>query len=164
MADAAGGTTTLGVFTGDSTVRALSTALADAVQHPVDGVSPSTIGISFDKSGVLSFDEEAFTAALATDPSAVDAIFSGITTRVQDVADQYSDKYDGLLTSRITGQQDEVRRMAEQLDRWDIRLAQRRATLERTYASMETMLSRLQSQSAYLTSQVEGLSSLRSDS
>src|SRR5690606_5770738 len=42
----AGETTTLGVFTGDSTVRALRLALSDAVQHPVDAVSPSSIGIS----------------------------------------------------------------------------------------------------------------------
>ncbi|RZI85774.1 MAG: flagellar hook-associated protein, partial [Microbacterium sp.] len=92
------------------------------------------------------------------------ALFSGVAARVQDVTEQYSDKYDGLVTARITGQQEEVKRISEQLDRWDVRLEQRRATLERTYASMETMLSRLQSQSAYLTSQVEGLSSLRSDS
>ena len=163
-ATSAGGSTTLGVFTGDSTVRALRTALTDAVQYPVDGVSPSTIGISFDKSGNLTFDEAAFTAALARDPAAVEAVFSGITTRVADVTDQYSDKYDGLLTSRITGQQDEVRRLADQLDQWDVRLEKRRATLERTYAAMETMLSRLQSQQSYLTSQLDSLASSRSSS
>lgn len=161
-ATGAGENTTLGVFTGDSTVRALRTALANAVQYPVDGTSPSTIGISFDKNGVLSFDETAFTAALAKDPGAIEEIFSGITARVQDVAGQYSDKYDGLLTARITGQQDEVRRIAEQLTQWDVRLTQRRATLERTYAAMETMLSRLQSQQSYLSSQIDGLTASRS--
>lgn len=161
---AAGQATTLGVFTGDSTVRALRQALTSAVQFPVDGTSPSTIGISFDKAGVLSFDEAAFTAALAKDPAAVDRVFSGITTRVQDVTDQYSDKYEGLLTSRITGQQDEVKRISEQLGQWDVRLAQRRATLERTYAAMETMLSRLQSQQSFLTSQIDGLTASRKSS
>ncbi len=161
---APGESTTLGVFTGDSTVRALRQALTSAVQHPVDGTSPSTIGISFDRLGVLSFDEAVFTKALADDPDAVSALFSGIAARVQDVTEQYSDKYDGLVTARITGQQEEVKRISEQLDRWDVRLDQRRASLERTYASMETMLSRLQSQSAYLTSQIDGLAGLRSDS
>lgn len=159
-----GESTTLGVFTGDSTVRSLRGALANAVQYPVDGVSPSTIGISFDRAGVLSFDEDAFTAALADDPAAVEAIFSGIAARVQDVTSQYSDKYEGLLTARITGQQDEVKRLSEQLERWDIRLEQRRTTLERTYASMETMLSRLQAQSSYLTSQINSMTGSRSDS
>lgn len=163
-ATASGQNTTLGVFTGDSTVRALRQGLANAVQYPVDGRSPSTIGISFDRAGVLSFDEDAFATALAEDPAAVEAIFTGMAGRVQEVTAQYSDKYDGLLTARITGQQDEVSRIAEQLERWDVRLDQRRATLERTYAAMETMLSRLQSQSSYLTSQLDGLSSSGSDS
>lgn len=158
-ATAPGASTTLGVFTGDSTVRALRQAVTDAVQHPVEGTSPSTIGISFDRYGALSFDEARFRTALEADPAQVQHVFSAVAARVADVADQYSDKYDGLLTTRITGQQDEVRTITEQLDRWDLRLDQRRATLERTYAAMETMLSRLQSQSSYLSSQIAGLPS-----
>ncbi|MCR2813972.1 flagellar filament capping protein FliD [Microbacterium sp. zg.Y1090] len=155
----AGGTTTLGVFTGDSTVRALRQALSDAVQFPVDGVSPSTIGVSIDRYGVLSFDEKKFRAAVDADPAAAEALFAGVAARVQQVASQYSDKYDGLLTARITGQESEVTRMSGQLERWDLRLDQRRASLERTYASLETMLARLQSQSSYLTSQLASLPS-----
>jgi len=155
----AGGTTTLGVFTGDSTVRALRQALTDAVQLPVDGASPSTIGISVDRYGVLSFDDKKFLAAMEADPAAAQALFSAVAARVQQVGDQYSDKYEGLLTARITGQQSEVTRMSDQLERWDQRLEQRRATLERTYASLETMLARLQSQSSYLTSQLANLPS-----
>ena len=152
-----GETTTLGVFTGDSTVRSLRRALADAVQYPVDGVSPSTMGISIDRYGVLSFDQERFTTALAENPERVAATFSGLAARVQDAAETYSDKYDGLLTTRITGQQKEVDALGEQVERWDVRLAQRKATLERTYAQLEVQLSRMQSQSTYLTSQLAAL-------
>lgn len=152
-----GGTTTLGVFTGDSTVRSLRRSLADAVQYPVEGISPSTMGISIDRYGVLSFDEERFSAALAADPAQVATVFSGLAARVQDVADTYSDKYDGLLTARITGQQNEVDVLGEQVERWDVRLAQRKASLERTYAQLEVQLSRMQSQSSYLTSQLAAL-------
>ncbi|MCE0508681.1 MULTISPECIES: flagellar filament capping protein FliD [Microbacterium] len=152
-----GDKTTLGVFTGDSTVRGLRNALADAVQHPVDGVSPSSIGISTDMYGVLSFDEEKFAEALAKDPDAVAGLFSDVAARVQDTAKIYSDKYDGLLTSRITGQESEVKGLGEQMERWDVRLAQRKASLERTYARLEVMLSQLQSQSTYLSSQIAAL-------
>ncbi|MDQ0613712.1 flagellar hook-associated protein 2 [Microbacterium sp. W4I4] len=164
IADKAGDTTTLGVFTGDSTIRALRLALSDAVQHPVDGVSPSTIGVSIDRYGVLTFDEERFTAALADDPAEVAAVFAGIATRVQGVAETYSDKYDGLLTSRISGQEREVNSLGEQIERWDVRLAQRKATLERTYARLETQLAQLQSQSSYLTSQLASLPTSQKDS
>ncbi|GEK86927.1 flagellar filament capping protein FliD [Microbacterium aerolatum] len=151
--------TTLGVFTGDSTVRALRQSLAQAVQHPIDGVSPSSIGISIDRYGVLTIDETKFAAALADDPDAVTAMFTGVAERVQQTAETYSDKYDGLLTARITGQQSEVDSLGRQLESWDVRLEQRRATLERTYARLETMLSQMQSQSAYLTSQLSSLPS-----
>jgi flagellar hook-associated protein 2 len=164
IADNAGDATTLGVFTGDSTVRALRLALSDAVQHPVDGMSPSSIGVSIDRYGVLTFDEERFTAALADDPAKVAAMFSGIATRVQGVAETYSDKYDGLLTSRISGQEREVSTLGEQIERWDVRLAQRKATLERTYARLETQLAQLQSQSSYLTSQLASLPTSQKDS
>ena len=40
-----------------------------------------------------------------------------------------------------------------------MRLEQRRATLERTYVRLETMLSQMQSQSAYLSSQLSNLPS-----
>ncbi|CAH0242802.1 Flagellar hook-associated protein 2 [Microbacterium oxydans] len=154
---AVGEKTTLGVFTGDSTVRNLRTALADAVQYPVDGVSPSTIGISISDKGVLSFDAEKFAAALADDPEKTQAVFAGLAGRLEAVTDKYSDKYDGLLTQRITGQESEVKTLKTQVERWDIRLEQRRATLERTYSQLEVQLSKLQSQSSWLASQLAGL-------
>lgn len=153
----AGEATTLGVFTGDSTVRSLRRALADAVQYPVDGVSPSTMGISMDRHGVLTFDQARFKAELAKNPEQVAATFSGLAARVQDAAETYSDKHAGLLTTRITGQQKEVDSLGQQVARWDVRLAQRKATLERTYAQLEVQLSRMQSQSTYLSSQLAAL-------
>ncbi len=145
------------MFTGDSTVRSLRAALASAVQSPVDGVSPSTIGISVDKAGALSFDADRFAAAMAEDPEAVQAVFAAVSARVQDTTAQYSDKYDGLVTQRITGQQSEVKTLEKQVERMDLRLDMRRATLERTYAAMEVRLSGLQSRSDWLTSQLSAL-------
>lgn len=154
--------TTLGVFTGDSTVRALRGALAGAVQSPVDGVSPASIGISVDRHGVLTFDAEAFTAAMAADPAGTQERFAAVAARVEQVTDRFSDKYDGMLTQRITGQQAEVKTLENQVQRWDLRLEQRRATLERTYAALEVQLSTLQSQSSWLTSQLDALTPAKS--
>ncbi|WP_431806831.1 flagellar filament capping protein FliD [Microbacterium paraoxydans] len=164
VASTQGGKTTLGVFTGDSTIRGMRTALADAVQHPVNGVSPSTIGISTDMYGKLTFDEEKFAEALAKDPDAVGSLFSAVAARIEETATSFSDKYDGLLTSRITGQESEVKSLGEQMERWDVRLAQRKASLERTYARLEVMLSEMQSQSSYLASQISALPTSRSGS
>lgn len=157
VATDAGGTTKLGVFTGDSTVRALRQALGDAVQHPIGGVSPSSIGISIDRYGVLAFDEKKFGEAVAADPDRVTSLLAGVAARVEETATAYSDRYDGLLTARITGQQDEVKALGDQIGRWDVRLEQRKATLERTYARLETMMSQMQAQSSYLASQLDSL-------
>ncbi|MDZ5143376.1 MULTISPECIES: flagellar filament capping protein FliD [Microbacterium] len=154
---APGSATTLGVFTGDSTVRSLRGALSGAVQDPIEGVSPSTIGISVDKYGALSFDQEKFAAAMQADPVATQATFSAVAERVHATTARYSDKYDGLLTQRITGQQKEVTSLQQQVERMDLRLDMRRATLERTYSAMEVRLSGLQSQSSWLTSQLAAL-------
>ncbi|MDN3309664.1 flagellar filament capping protein FliD [Microbacterium oryzae] len=151
----AGGTTTLGVFTGDSTVRALRTGLANAIQYPVDGISPSTVGISVDRYGKLTFDAEKFGAAMEEDPEGTQALFSAVAARVEEVTTQYSDKYDGLLTKRITGQESEVRTLETQVERWDLRLDKRRETLERTYAALETQMALMNSQMSWLTQQID---------
>src|SRR5690606_29459674 len=110
------------------------------------------------------FRSEKFEKALADDPEGTQAMYSQIAARVQETTNQYSDKYEGLLTQRITGQQDEVKSLQTQVERWDLRLEQRRATLERTYAQLEVRLSALQSQSAWLTSQLASLPSPPSSS
>ncbi|WP_110588047.1 flagellar filament capping protein FliD [Microbacterium suaedae] len=152
-----GESTTLGVFTGDSTVRSLRTDLANAIQRPVDGRSPSEIGISIDRHGVLSFDEEKFSEAMEADPAGTEQMFQQIALRVQQTTEQYSDKYDGQLTQRITGQESFIANLESQDERWDTRLEQRRATLERQYATLETLMAKWNSQESWLTQQIDAM-------
>ncbi|KQO98226.1 flagellar filament capping protein FliD [Leifsonia sp. Leaf264] len=150
-------TTTGGTFTADPLVRQSNQQLHDAVQYPVNGVSPSEIGISFDKSGVLSFDADKFAAAIKANPDKVDAVFSGLATRVQDAAAKISDKYDGALTKKIQNQQALVTDMNTQISKWDDRLAIRQSALERQYAQLEVSMSNLNSQLSSLNSSFEAL-------
>ena len=46
-----------GLFTGDSAVRTLQQQISEAASYPVDGVSPSTVGITIAKDGTFSFDD-----------------------------------------------------------------------------------------------------------
>ncbi len=54
-----------GVLSGSSSVRTLQQRVQSAASFPVNGVSPSAVGISMDKDGNFTFDEAKFTAALA---------------------------------------------------------------------------------------------------
>ena len=148
-----------GVFSSDSTVRDVKQLILNAASMPVSGRSPSEIGISITKSGTMEFDAEKFAVAMADDPDYVASVLTEIASRVANVAENASDKYDGLITSRITGQESLVKGLGTQIDDWDLRLSSRRSTLERTYASLEVQLSDMNAQSAWLTAQVDSLNS-----
>ncbi|WFR68730.1 flagellar filament capping protein FliD [Curtobacterium flaccumfaciens] len=70
-----------------------------------------------------------------------------------------SDKYDGSITTSITGQQAVAKDLNTQIDSWTDRLTARRAALQTQYAALETSLSKLQSQASWLTSQLSSSSS-----
>jgi len=146
-----------GPFTGDSTVRGINQRVLTAASAPVDGHSPSEYGISITKTGTMEFDATKFAAALKADPVRTKAAVQEIAARVAEAATNASDKYDGQITARITGQESVVKDLGNQITDWDRRLASRRATLERTYSGLEVQLSKMNAQSAWLTSQLAAL-------
>ena len=155
---ASDGSTSLspGVLGSESDVRFLQSAVSDAgsgaVTYGNELVSPSTVGIVINSDGTFTFDQDAFTAALAADPAKTQAVVTAIAQRVSSAATTYSDPIDGLITSNITQQQAEVTDLGNQISDWDVRLQLRQQSLEQQYSAMETALSQLQSQSSYLTS------------
>lgn len=148
-----------GVLSGDSAVRSLTDSVLAAASGPVNGISPSTIGIVLGKDGTISYDDTIFSAALAADPAKVQAVVAGIADRLQKAASAQSDPTTGALTLKIQGQQSYRTSLNDQVNSWDNRLAMRRAALEKTYAALEVSLSNLNAQSAWLTSQISSLSS-----
>jgi flagellar hook-associated protein 2 len=156
-----GTTTSAGVFAGDSTVRSVNQSILSAASLPVGTppTSPSEIGISITKTGTMEFNATKFAAALAADPAGTAAKVQEIAGRIATAATSASDKYNGTLTTTITGQQSEVRDLADRISDWDTRLASRKATLERTYSGLEVALSNMNAQKTWLTSQLAGLSS-----
>lgn len=152
-------TTTAGVLSGDGTTRDVVQRLTSTMSAPVGGKSPSSIGISITKDGDFSFDADVFQKALATDPEGTQAILSGVAANVGATATAASDKYDGSITTSITGQQAVAKDLNTQIDSWTDRLTARRASLQTLYSSLETSLSKLQSQSSWLAGQLASTSS-----
>lgn len=156
---ATGSTVSAGSLTGDRMMRDLAGKLSSAVMDAVNGVSPSSIGITISRTGAVEFDATAFAAAMTKDPSGTMSAVAAISTRVEAVAKEASNTTDGSITQRITGQQSSIKDLQEQISSWDDRLATRRQRLISTYAAMETALSGLNSQSAWLASQLGTTSS-----
>jgi len=150
--------TTAGTLTGDATTRDAVQRLTSTMSTPVNGKSPSSIGIVITKNGDFTFDADAFQKALAADPQGTQAILSGVATNVGAAATAASDKYTGSITTSITGQQSVAKDLTTQIDSWTDRLTQRRATLQAQYAALETSLSKLQSQSSWIASHLASTS------
>ncbi|MDQ0261012.1 flagellar filament capping protein FliD [Sinomonas atrocyanea] len=147
-----------GLFTGDSSVRAVGSAITDAVYMPTsNGQSPSQIGIVIQRDGTFTFDSAKFSAALAADPAGTQAALAEIAGRVATAATNASDPVTGSITSLIAGRQSAVNDLGTQISDWDQRLADRRASLTAVYNAMDTALGTLKSQQSWLTSQIAGL-------
>ncbi|WP_263732459.1 flagellar filament capping protein FliD [Cellulomonas sp. SG140] len=160
-----GGTVvTPGILGMDSSVSTLQQQLTSAASYPVNGVSPSTIGISIQRDGTFAFDQAAYSAALAADPQKVQDVVSGLAARVAAVTTSTSDPTSGTLTAEITAQQGVVKDLGDQISQWDVTLQLRRESLQTTYSNLEVTLSNLKSQSSWLASQLGSLSGSSSSS
>ena len=146
-----------GLFTGDSGIRDIKQSMMAAATSPVDGRSPSEIGIVITKDGTVEFNAEKFAAALAADPVKTQAALQSIAARVETAGKTASDKYDGTITQRVKGQESEVRSLTTQIEDWDRRLASRQSTLQSVWSNLEVKLGQLQSQQEWLTSQIDSL-------
>ena len=160
---ASGTSTRTGTLAGDSQVRSVRNDLLTAV-YPTDGSSMAAFGIQTDRYGKLVLDETKLKAAIADDPAKVAAAFTsgtpaGFAERVQKVAKGASDPVDGTITAAVNGRNSTISRLQDSIDDWDDRLALREQTLTRQFTAMETALSRLNGQSAWLGSQISSLSS-----
>lgn len=154
-------TRTSGALSGDSAVRTVRNALLGSI-YPSDGSSLAGQGIELDRYGKLTFDEAAFRSAYAADPGAVAARFtsgavSGFAARVQAVAKGASDPINGTVTTSINGRTTDIERMQDSIADWDARLALRKDSLTRQFTALETALSRMNSQSSWLSGQLSSL-------
>lgn len=156
--DAAGKSTVkAGDLTSDSLTRTVSQQVLRAAMDPVDGKSPSTVGISLTKDGLLSFDKDKFAAAMAEDPKGTEAMLAAIAGRLAGAATSISDKHDGTLTQKIDGQDTVMRNLDNQINSWDTRLAKREESLAMLYARLEVAMGKLNSTMASLTSSLANL-------
>ena len=147
-----------GVLSGDSATRGVQQALLSAATAPVDGTSPSEVGMVLGRDGTVTFDDAKFTAAMAADPAKVQRVVSGVAARLEATTKSISDPIDGTLTLKIKNQQSVSRNLSEQVTDWDRRLELRREGLQKTYSALEVGLSGLQAQSTWLAGQLSSLS------
>jgi flagellar hook-associated protein 2 len=163
---ASSSSTTGSVFTGDTGIRALNDQMLSAATDPVtvNGamVSPSSIGITLTKTGTITFDQSAFTSAMASDPAGTMSMFQTIAGRISDAATAASDPLTGTLTQKITSEQSQESSLNGQISDWTTRLATIQQNYQTQFNAMELALNSLSSQASWLTSQINTLPSYSS--
>ncbi|WNB85249.1 flagellar filament capping protein FliD [Cellulomonas sp. ATA003] len=146
-----------GVLSGDSATRGVNQKVLAAASQPVDGISPSEVGMVLGRDGTITFDDAKFTAAMAADPNRVQAVVMGVAARVADAAKEIADPIDGSLSLKVKSQETFSKNLSQQVSDWDRRLEVRRAGLQATYTAMEVGLSGLQAQGSWLSGQISAL-------
>lgn len=158
-----------GIFLGESMPGRLRTDLHNALIDPVSGSTlvGRSVGIETDRYGAISFDREAFLAAYADDPGAVEAFFGanvagdttddGIAERVSLLADNATRLNTGRISTYIEGREARIDSLDDQIERWDVRLELRETMLRRQFAHLETALGRMQQQGQWLAGQLASL-------
>ena len=138
-------------LTGDFMVRQISQTVLSAVSQGLDDFgSMSRLGVQLDRSGKLTFKKDDFEAAYQADPAKIQTAGIAMADTFEALAKKQTDN----VTAAVTGRKSIIDSMNDQIDNWDLRLSARRDALTKQYASLETALSNLRSQSSYLASQL----------
>jgi len=138
---------------GDSMLRQLQNRLGSVMTQAYGGVTVGSIGITRDRTGAMTLDETKLTAALATNANAIEGLFvgGGFAATVTTMTDDYARAGDGILAAKTKTLTDRNRSMQTQIDSINRRADATRATLEQQFTALESAMSKLQSQSQYLS-------------
>lgn len=117
--------------------------------------------------GALSIDDAALDAALRANPQGVQDVLGkvgsapGIDSQdglVRRISDQVSLlRVGGRVDSQLSGAGSQLKMLQDSIDRATQRLDQRKTYYEKMFASLESTLGRMQSQSSWLSGQLAGL-------
>ena len=149
-----------GLLLGDYTAQSISTVMYSALQTTVTGAGRyrifADVGLTLDDDSKVTFDEDKFRAAYATDPDAVKNLFTQAKTGLGNVVDSklktLVDPVDGSVVRQNKTLDNRNDEFQKRIDAMDDQLAVKRTRLETQFSNMETVLSKLQSQQSSLSS------------
>jgi len=134
----------------------------DSMRNAVlDDYTPGTytrlaaVGIGFDRNGKMTLDEDAFEDAMETSPTSVQALFSTTETTgafgtLASIVEDYTET-GGLVDTVREQLTDQVSTLSNRLTTMESTLAVRRRSLQQQYIAADLAMSRLNSQSASLS-------------
>ncbi|MGE4131751.1 MAG: flagellar filament capping protein FliD [Bdellovibrionales bacterium] len=150
-------TDTSATLGGDGLLRGIENRLRALVQNPQYGVGSTVnrlgeLGIVFNRSGVLQFDDKRFNDTLARDPTGVQKFLAGdgfatgfIPTLKREISTILNSAY-GPVAIRKRALQDRISNMDRQIENKEKQLSRKEETLRAKFARLEETMSRLKGQ------------------
>jgi flagellar hook-associated protein 2 len=155
------GTDRARTLAGDGTVRQLQQALGALGSATVPGLSTvrslADLGLKSGRDGTLSIDDATLAGAVARDPAAVNAVFAGATNGISRLvtalADTFTAPSTGLLVSRQSGLEKQIRALDARALELQARIDAFRAGLVAQFTAMEKVVGQLKNVGNFLTMQ-----------
>ncbi len=157
-------TKTASTLTGDSTLRTAQAKLRSTIFEATGGSNPnlqrlSDLGISTQLDGTLKLDSSKLSAAISSDASSVATLVSDIGTRFKTAIAGLVDS-GGLVASSIDGVNNTIKDIGKRRDALTLLLTKVEANYTRQFTALDVQLTRLQSISNSLASQLASLPSV----
>jgi len=113
------------------------------------------VGVEADQEGRLSLNRSELEEALADDEQAVKNLFTkkeeGISARLYDLVDEFTDSVDGLIVNRKEGLDRLMKDLDRRIEQAEDRADRYEARLVKQFAAYESLISQYQSQGAALS-------------
>ncbi|RKS80142.1 flagellar hook-associated protein 2 [Motilibacter peucedani] len=141
-------------------------ALADSstgagVTGTISPVGKPALGTTGAGNVLTVTDLDSFGAGLSVNATATGTatitVNAGLAQRLANVAQAATDSSNGSLTRAINGRQSSVDDLNTQIASWDVRLADKKTSLQKQYSALEVALGKLKDQGNWLAGQLAGL-------
>jgi flagellar hook-associated protein 2 len=164
-------TQTAGPMLGDATLQGVQSDIRSALYSLVNTGSSTynslaSVGITTNKDGTLSFNKTSFQTALASSPTAVTQLFAGTKGVATTLESRINSELNsgGAISNRSSTLIKQENALTDQTNKLNDQMTALTASLTQQYSHLNTLLSSLQSMSAYLSQQFSALPKVQSSS
>lgn len=154
-----------GLLTGDATARSIFTQIRREISNTVEGLtgnynSLASAGISSDREGNLTLDDDVLTAALNTDFDKIGELFSGtsgVMNKLDDLFDSFL-KSGGVIASKNTTLTTQLKDIAQQRADLNLRIESVEKRLRQQFTNMDILVAQFNNTGDFLQQQMDAIS------
>jgi flagellar hook-associated protein 2 len=159
-----------GILGGEATINAvkrrLQSMLTTMVENSGDFVALSQLGLKTQKDGTLELDSVVLDKAIENNMDSIEKLLvgedetEGIAVQFQNYLEGITNSVNGIAAANKTSTEATVENIENRMEQMELRLIKKEETLRKRFNSMELLISSMNSQSAFLSQQMDMLSSM----